>query len=825
MSYLFAILRSISRAGASTILLALIAFASIKTMAAVDDQTKQWEGEYRIAFDFPDDLHFAAYERAGYLWFVIANADGESLSLNDADDEQADLSVMRRYQFEQATVYAVPSGVSLRLRQQSTFRADQISYEADLIEISQEGRLVSFMDPIVGDVLHVTLVSQPIALSELVEFPDFTLLPTLRGLVLKPRDETVAIATTGSMIGVSRTMVADVEEIFGNDRDSASGAGSPISDQVFESSERKILDDTDERTVSLEPERDRAESATVSNQSRSPFLGIMPMALNEKQYRDLKLDLLAEVSSDSNAQALAARLELARLYLAMGLGAETVAQLEPVLAGRSSLSGMTTPRAVAAAGSILLGHSEPALEELSRPPFRHSSELAVWRLAAAANLQDWPTAQDNLNDAIATIFHYPEPLLSRLGPGVMQTQLKAKDFEGAERTLRRLEQLGDGDWFHAVGGNLRGRFFANIGRLEEALDWYSSATSHPGWNEKVASLFEEAILKWQLGVPLSETLATLDTQRAYWRGHPDETTMLLKSADLRVKNKEYEEALSLLERASMRQRLDGNSKGKTEIDEAMSEIMATAKSELIRSNPLDLLLLVERYDESKHDLDSVAFWMDLAEALGEDGFEDAAIRVLEERIGTSGDDGKQRGVDGLLAKLHLNRGRPDKALAITQGALPEPLTENARIIASNALLQLDDPEKAMDVLDQNQQVNEFELVSRILFESRSWRELADLSELGGNMGESLEFEADRERITRNDDGWALLRGAVARSAVGPDATSPRSNIEFEQFSASQTEILAALDNNRPEELSRRELIQEMDRHHGRVSSLIETTIQ
>jgi hypothetical protein len=130
--------------------------------------------------------------------------------------------------------------------------------------------------------------------------------------------------------------------------------------------------------------------------------------------------LIARLPQLAGTARALARLELARLLLAEGLGTEALVTLERIDEdGPPQSAAIATARAaMAGAAAALKGRHDTALGVLLDQRFDADAEAALWRVFAAAlagrselAAQEW-TRSGTMLDA------YPEPLRRSLGPSL-----------------------------------------------------------------------------------------------------------------------------------------------------------------------------------------------------------------------------------------------------------------------------------------------------------------------------------------------------------------------------------------------------------------------
>lgn len=493
--------------------LAAIAPAAGPAPAAVPTPEPRGPG---VELRWRNPVPAAILVRAGVLWAVFGGSRAELLQRDVLAGSPAALQelpavegpgllALRFVAPSSAAVHAERSGPvwSLRLAPHGSRAGAPAAIRAvdGRLELDAHGRLASIDDPLSGDRLHLLLSDRPeLAGPEARTFVDLEMLPTITGLAWRAlADGTEARLDQGRLV-LSRPGGLRLAA-------SAPAAAPPAAELARE-------------TQAEAPAEQAALQLAASGAGGDP-------AARRHQ-------LQARLALARGRDQAPLRLELARLLLADGLGAEALAVLD---AGMERGAAAARPATAAdarlrAAAALLQGRPRRALELLGEAA--GDEETALWQAAARADLRDWPAAAEALARAGSVWSTYRPALRMALGLRAAEIWARTGRTDAALTVLDRLGELPLKSRSRARLALVRGLALAQAPRHHRGAAAALAAAARDGdpatrvWARFLAT----QAAREHGGLSGPEALGRLAEQRSLWRGHPNEAEMLAGLAGL-----------------------------------------------------------------------------------------------------------------------------------------------------------------------------------------------------------------------------------------------------------------------------------------------------
>ncbi len=489
----------------------------------------------------------------------------------------------------------------------------------------------------------------------------------------------------------------------------------------------------------------------------------------------LRRALVAELAMRKDPARQELRLQLARLYLADALGAEALAQLlattgSPVIEEDPELSKRRA--ALAGASSLLLGRNAAAARHLRNPLLEDDREMALWRAVLAARENSWDLAAEELERSRGILESYPPALRFRLGLMAVMIAAQNGDAASAFTWLDRLDQLpltaAQRDELRFIEALTLDRDGAGtearrlLARLVEEAPWITATKA------------EFALVNLDRQAGRIDEAAARDAflrQRAFWRGHPWEPTMLRELGRLERTLGRIPQALAVWRELLGRYPDAAPSVG---LPAEMAVALATALDPGA-DPPLPLFVRLELYRRYVELLppgeagDRIT--LDLARGLLDAGLPEVAAVLLEERLPVVATGPLRRAFARLQARADLARGAFDEAgklaLQLAATGVGRDRVEG-RLLAARVELARGNPWGALSALEGIEDPRAFTVRLDAAWLARDWERLAALAQPIVNQfaGRKLLSEEDALRALRV--GTALWRRgsreAVARIA-------------------------------------------------------------
>jgi hypothetical protein len=445
-----------------------------------------------------------------------------------------------------ARVAASLDGADWRLRLQDPGREPPPGGTgAGLVRGPEEGTLASeagglvadVTDPVTGGRLGV-LLSPVVGVRQAgpVRLVDLELLPTAQGLAWRPLADGVVASVEGRRFTLTRlgglrlSAVEPTGEAAQAAPDAAPGRPAEAEPVPPEQVGNQTSDAHDGHAA--------AQPAGAGSGLPAAPIGLSALGHTDAQARQqARRDLLGRIPSLSGLPRALARIELAKLYLADALGPEARTALELVDAkglAEPAVAALRPSRtALTGAATALAGRHDAALAMLLDHTLDADTEVALWRSLAASRGARWDLATQEWARADGLLDGYPTPLRRLLGLEMATALLEGGESGAALAVVEKLRPLEFGAEVRARLDLLEGMAFARAGRAEDAERAFGQAEAGGDDDTRTRAAFLLASAREERGSIAPDAAArALEAQRPQWRGHPWETRMLRRLAEL-----------------------------------------------------------------------------------------------------------------------------------------------------------------------------------------------------------------------------------------------------------------------------------------------------
>lgn len=526
--------------------------------------------------------------------------------------------------------------------------------------------IVTVRDPLVGDRLVVVPIREgSTGLPQARQFPQLRLLPAAQGVVVEPLSDNVdvQIAETGIDIRAGESLwVSDVP-----DRDPTLLASGTAGDQLF-------------------------DVASWASQ---------PGAFNRRRQ-----DLTRQVALSSEESRHAARLDLARFFIAHGFGPEAIGELDLIAAENPEVARRLDFIALRGAARILAGDAEAGSRDLQRGWLAESREAALWRAVAAADQGNWTQAAEEFDRAEAQLYAYPQPLRDQLLLRAGETWVETGARRQATEALGRLAESGAGRREYGPAlAYLRGRLALQRDDARAAeIELARAANSNDRLYHRLGEMALIRHERRQGDLPLTEEIARLEALRFAWRGDRLEFEALTELADAYWRGDRFREALETWQDVAALFPHDPESQA---IADALSERLISLFDgpDAEDITPLSAVALFRDYEhliptEAERDRLTAI----LAERLVEMDLLSDASDLLQPLVAERLAGREKARMGARLAGIRLLDDQPEAAIAALDesavaGLDDTGLQEERRLLRARALSELDDAEAALVLLE------------------------------------------------------------------------------------------------------------------------------
>lgn len=374
--------------------------------------TLRHEGEVlKIAFPFGATTPAAVFRLGDALWAVFDTAQPIDISALGRDPGH----VVRA-----AELVALPSGRALRIpldpakpagieargtelvlvigeatagRALALDRIMTPEGSAAFLPLAAATRVHRLRDPESGEAIVAVTAPLPVlGLPRALTYVDFRLLPSVHGIALVPKADDLAIGIAPDGVTIAQPGGLNV---------------------------------ADDGTV-----------ASISEPVR--LFGTLAWQIDrEARFRPRETELVTALATAEPGERTAARIALARFYLANGLGAETKGALEA--APEPDGAAKAEFFALRALARLMLQRPREAIEDLSRPSLANSGEAALIRTAALAAAMRFAEAREVFHTAMKDLPVLPAELQRLVRMAALRAAIELEAFDEAGALLKALE--------------------------------------------------------------------------------------------------------------------------------------------------------------------------------------------------------------------------------------------------------------------------------------------------------------------------------------------------------------------------------------------------
>ena len=702
-----------------------------------------------LRFPFSSETPAAVFRRADMLWLVfdteaeIKLADLKSSPNRDlksaAVGRQRGVSIVR-LKLERpklvsaemdgtAWVISIGSAIVETTRPLGIGRngADTLSRPTLAIAVDSPRALHQLKDPDAGDTLMVVTALAPArGIINSQDFVEFRLLASAQGVVVQPLADDLQVELAPDKVTLTRPGGLSL---------SMSGLG----------------------------------SGRASNDVRHGILDAQLWSIdrNEK-FGERQSELMFNAAKAFESQRLAARVELARFYLAWDMSAEAKGVLDVALKESPPNAADPMPLVLRALANIMLERPQEALKDLASPVVGNLYGAPLWRALAYAKLGRWSDAHDgfhNLDSVIATL---PVRLQQQVMQQVIRAALEVGDVAGAVDEMHQFETLGIPRELEPAMAVLGGEVAERLGRIGDAIQSYQSAAD--SWDRRASAQgrLREINLETSLGkLKRDDAIESLETLTTIWRGDETEIEALKLLSHLYTEEGRYRDsfhvtrtALTAHPSSTMTRAIQDEAAQTFENlflagrGDALSAIDALALFYDFR----DLTPIGRRGDEMIRRLADRLVAVDLL---------DQAAELLQYQVDHRLEGAARAQVATRLAVIYLMNRKPDKAFDVLRATRVEDLNNEMRqqrlLIEARALSELGRHDVALEIIANLSGRQPIKLRADILWSAHRWGDAAEQIELlyGDRWKDFTPLnEVEQADILRAAAGYALAEDSL-----------------------------------------------------------------
>ena len=557
------------------------------------------------------------------------------------------------------------------------------------VDPSQQ-RAFSLRDPVVGDsILVMPLRFAGFGVRGSRQFAQFTLLPSLQGVVVKPWADAVQVR------GVPNGIAIDV-----------------VTGLLLAATEQARLQ-LDRPTEGLLPIADWRRS------DEAPFI--------EMQDR-----LYYAFSVAPGGERLDRQRDIIRFLFAHRFAADVLGLIEVYRDMQGGLSELDPEmKAIRGLSQLQMHRLEEAAQELKAPALDGYPEIALWRAVLAVEQQDWDEAITQYRDGLGALDDLPPDLRSGIRLAAARAMVEVGAYRDALRELKAFQELDEPSRAEQAWAQLTSaRANAALDDLKTATSAFEKAIDSGDMEVRVKALYTRAILDFQnKDITRAELIDQIDGLRYAWRGGPFEYNLLRKLGELYLEDGDYRDGLITLRQAAVYFPERATDSAEVAEDMARAFRRLFLEGEADKLDPLTALALYYDFRElTPTGEDGDEMIRKLADRLVGVDLLTQAAELMEHQVNFRLDGVERSRVGARLAVIDLLNKQPEKALAAlddsAESGLPEALVLERRQRRARALADLGRYAEGLQTLEGLDDGRSARLRAEINWRAKNWKATA-----------------------------------------------------------------------------------------------------
>jgi tetratricopeptide (TPR) repeat protein len=621
------------------------------------------------------------------------------------------------------------------------------------VPLAGTGRLHRIVDPDSGDALMVVTALPPAqGFVRHQEFVEFSLRESTHGVVVEPKADDIAVEVAPDKVTVTRP---------GGLTLSAANSG------------------PERATTAARPIFD---VETWQKDSNADFF----------QRLDELVDAASAAGNDDARTA--ARIDLARFYMARGFYYEAKAVLDLALSEQNPGQEDPVLLIVHSVASSLTNYTAAATRDLANPAIGANYDSQLWKALALARQRKWAEAREKFKNAQFAISALPLGLQRPIVADAMRASLEVGDYSGAAARSSDLDAIGIPDEMKPNVTVMRGRLSEALGRDKDALAQYEEAMASPDREAATeAQIHDIALRQKRAEIKPEEALRDLETLSVTWRGDRLEVQTLKMLMALYTDAGRYPEALAVAKTAT---KLEPDFVVSRQIQDSASALFAELFLGTKGDNlpPVDALAMFYDY----RDLTPIGRRGDemirrLADRLVGVDLLDQAADLLQYQVDHRLEGAARAQVAARLAMVYLMNRKPDRAIAALRTTriadLAGELRQQRLLLEARAQSDIGRRDLALDIISNLTGREAIRLRSDIYWASRRWRDASEQIELYyGDRWRDFKplTSSEKSDIIRAVIGYALAEDALGlarfREKYAPLMSGAADKIAFDTAS-------------------------------------------
>jgi len=550
---------------------------------------------------------------------------------------------------------------------------------------------VTVTDPQVGDQLVlVPFYAAGEGISPALEFIDFSLLETAQGLAVVKKADDATVILTRNGLRVSTL------------------AGATL-------------------TPGLVPVEQGKTTGGQETITLFPYTSWKPAVENAEEQR---LALFHRVVESENPQdANTARLRLAQIHLSQGMAVEAIAFLDGINRTNPAFYRSSKLAALRGAANFLLYRFVDASRDFAAAELNNNKEVDYWRAMISDLLGNPDQNYDYLALNADYISKYPPVFRQRLAIVAADRSISGKDYNNA---LKIFDTLTQDNLIESIGPYvhfLMAKISVETGQEKDALETWDKLADdyeHPF----VQARAEFSRILWGIEhntIGHKEIIDRLEKLRTSWHGDSLELNILTMLGDYYADDKDYVNAMRIWHGGVT---AFPNTAASIDMARKMQEAFITMFNEGVADQlpPLEALSLYYEY-RSYTPSGNVgnAIINRLADRLVSVDLLDQAASLLDRQMRFQAEKEARSETGARLAVIYIMNHQPAKALTALQDSVygdnPLMLRLLRNRLAAQALVDLEQYDKALTALGQDNHADAERIRINIYWKEKNWPQL------------------------------------------------------------------------------------------------------
>ncbi len=617
------------------------------------------------------------------------------------------------------------------------------------VNLAGATRVAWIRDPSVGDRMAIICARGPIKnLKSARTTVEATLSSTAQGVVVEHMTPDVKVVLDGDLISVTRPDGLTLSPLDPN---------------------AKPDDSKLEYKNALYP------SAVNADWSATPEEGFLA------RYSELQAAAADEVQGGANAPTKA-RLALARFLVGQGMSYEAQGMLDLIV--KQSARAMDDPqvRGLRVVAKMMTGRFSEAQADLATPSLATDPAARLWASYAEAKGGHYADAVKDFKAGSKALESMPVAWKMKLAAAAAYAALQTQDLKAADGLITYAVNQ-DGPALEKLSAYLiDAQIIEAMGDKSRALAVYEAVSRASEDRIAAPAMMHAAMLRFQLGrAKAPETLAALDSLRYRWRGDDTELQIISSMGQIYLSLGHYREALEVLRTA-----------GQQFGDKPQAAQIQTSLNQAFRN------LFLGGMADGMQPVEALGLFNDFRDLtpLGADGDEmvrrivrrlvdvdllDQAGAFLQYQIDNRLQGVAKASVASDLAAIYLMDHDPQKALQVLWNTrttlLPKSVMQERRVLEARALVELGQPDKALDSLGNDMSPEGSDVRADVYWAQKDWGKAAAVLEK--QLGDRYKKDNPLSLV---DEG-RLIRAGVAFSLLKDQASLTRLNERWNKFAA------------------------------------------